>query len=101
MIATIVHIEVNPEHVDSFIQATRENHFASVKEPGNVRFDFIRNDDYPERFVLYEAYKNKAAAAAHKETPHYLKWKETVALWMAKPRSGIHYTAILPEFQET
>lgn len=96
MIVTIVHIEVKPEHVDSFIEATMENHFASVKEPGNLRFDFIRNDDHPELFVLYEAYENLTAAAVHKETPHYLKWKETVAPWMAKPRTGIRYTGLQP-----
>jgi autoinducer 2-degrading protein len=29
--------------------------------------------------LLYEAYDSLEGAAAHKQTPHYLKWKETVA----------------------
>lgn len=98
MKVTIVHIEVKPEHTESFIRATTENHFESVKEPGNLRFDLLRNDDDPAKFVLYEAYINEEAAAAHKETKHYLKWKETVAMWMAKPRFGIRYTGLQPEF---
>lgn len=98
MIVTIVHIKVLPDHIDSFIQASTENHLESVKEPGNLRFDLLQSDDHPGRFVLYEAYVNGSAAAAHKETAHYLKWRQTVAPWMAKPREGIRYTGLQPEF---
>jgi autoinducer 2-degrading protein len=96
MFVTIVHIEVLPEHVEEFIQASTENHLESVKEPGNLRFDLLRNQDHPNRFVLYEAYVNRSTAAAHKDTAHYLKWRETVAPWMAKPREGIPYTGLQP-----
>jgi autoinducer 2-degrading protein len=98
MIVTIVHIEVKPENIEPFIRATTENHLESVKEPGNLRFDLLRNEKDPTRFVLYEAYLDEKAAAAHKETAHYLKWRETVAPWMATPREGIRYTGIQPQF---
>ena len=38
MTVTIVHIWVNPENVKAFLQATKENHEQSIKEPGNLRF---------------------------------------------------------------
>jgi len=98
MIVTIVHIEVIPARVEAFIEASTENHLASVKEPGNLRFDLLRNDDNPNHFVLYEAYLDESTAAAHKETAHYLRWRETVAPWMAKPRQGVKYTGLQPEF---
>jgi autoinducer 2-degrading protein len=98
MTVTIVHIEVLPAYVDDFIQASTENHLESVKEPGNLRFDLLRNEDYPNRFVLYEAYENTSAAAAHKDTAHYLKWRQTVAPWMAKPREGIRYSGLQPAY---
>ena len=98
MIVTIVHIEVKPENIDLFIQATTENHLESVKEAGNLRFDLLQNEEDPERFVLYEAYADPDSAAAHKETAHYLKWRETVAPWMASPRKGIRYTGLQPAF---
>ena len=98
MFVSIVHVEVHPAHIESFIRASTENHLESVKEPGNLRFDLLRKDDDPSRFVLYEAYENETAAAAHKETAHYLKWRETVAPWMAKPREGVRYSGLLPEF---
>lgn len=97
MIATIVYVEVTPEHVDAFIRATTENHLESVKEPGNLRFDVLRKEEDPNCFVLYEAYEDQEQAAAHKLTAHYLKWRETVAPWMAKPREGIRHRAIAPD----
>jgi autoinducer 2-degrading protein len=97
MIVTIVHVEVSPEKIEDFIRATTANHLESVKEPGNLRFDVLRNDADPSRFVLYEAYENEEKAAAHKKTAHYLQWRETVAPWMAKPREGIRHTAIVPD----
>ena len=96
MQVTIVNVIVVPEHIDDFIEATRLNHEASVNEPGNRRFDVLQSTDEPTRFVLYEAYKNAAEAARHKETDHYKKWRDTVADWMAQPREGIPYTGLFP-----
>ena len=97
MQVTIVHVEVKPGHIDDFIEASRLNHEASVREPGNRRFDLLQSADDPCRFVLYEAYTSAAEAARHKETGHYLKWRETVADWMAAPREGIAYTGLHPQ----
>lgn len=97
MHVTLVHVHVKPEKVQEFIAATRENHLASVKEEGNRRFDVLQSVDDPTRFILYEAYRDEEAAAAHKNTPHYLKWRETVADWMAEPRQGVRYIGLFPE----
>lgn len=94
---TCVHIRVRPETVDAFIEASVENHKQSVKEPGNLRFDFVRQAGDPSRFMMYEAYESEAAVAAHKETPHYLKWRDTVKDMMAEPRYGIKYDIIEPK----
>ena len=97
MQVTIVHVVVSPDHIQDFIAASRLNHEASVKEPGNRRFDILQSSDDPTRFVLYEAYENAVEAAKHKETEHYLKWRETVAEWMAEPRRGVPYDGLFPE----
>jgi len=96
MHVTLVYVHVKPEHVDDFIEATRRNHEASVKEPGNRRFDVLRRPEEPSRFVLYEAYDTAASAAAHKQTDHYLEWRETVADWMAAPREGVPFEGLFP-----
>jgi autoinducer 2-degrading protein len=72
MHVTLVQVQVRPEHVQHFIDASRLNHAGSVREPGNRRFDILQSADDPGRFVLYEAYASAADAAAHKNTAHYL-----------------------------
>jgi autoinducer 2-degrading protein len=96
MHVTLVQVHVKPEHIDDFITATQRNHDASVQEPGNRRFDVLQAIDDPARFILYEAYADPADAAAHKDTPHYLSWRDTVADWMAEPRQGIPYLGLFP-----
>ena len=96
MHVTLVHVQVVPDHIDDFIAATRANHEASVREPGNLRFDVLQSAEDPAHFVLYEAYRSAEDAAAHKETAHYLRWREAVAGWMAEPRRGEPYTGLMP-----
>ena len=96
MLATLVYVHVKPEAVEPFMEATRLNHEGSVNEPGNVRFDVIQSQEDPTRFVLYEVFEDANAAAAHKLTPHYLTWKETVTEWMAEPREGVAYRVLCP-----
>ncbi|HLF97182.1 MAG TPA: antibiotic biosynthesis monooxygenase [Methylococcaceae bacterium] len=97
MHVTLVHVHVKPDCVEAFLAATRENHENSVQEPGNRRFDVLQSPDDPTRFVLYEAYASEADAAAHKQTSHYLKWRDTVAGWMAEPRQGVRYAGLYPQ----
>ncbi|MCX7627850.1 MAG: antibiotic biosynthesis monooxygenase [Methylophilaceae bacterium] len=96
MYVTLVHVRVKPEHLAAFIEATRLNHTQSILEPGNRRFDVLQSADDPTRFVLYEAYASEADAAAHKQTPHYLAWRDAVADWMAEPRQGVRYLGLYP-----
>jgi autoinducer 2-degrading protein len=96
MHVTLVHVTVKPGHIDDFIEATRRNHEASTQEPGNRRFDVLQSSDDPGQFVLYEAYASAADAAAHKETAHYLAWRDAVAGWMAEPRRGVSYAGLMP-----
>jgi autoinducer 2-degrading protein len=96
MHVTLVHVTVKPEHIDDFITVTRRNHEASIKEPGNRRFDVLQSNDDPSHFVLYEAYASATDAAAHKETAHYMSWRDQVADWMMEPRKGVRYTGLFP-----
>jgi len=96
MIVTTVFVYVKPENVGGFIEASRKNHLGSIEEPGNFRFDVTQCKDDPTKFMLYEAYLSEEAAKAHKGTGHYLKWKETVADWMAKSREKESYNILFP-----
>src|SRR5262245_2850393 len=93
----LVHVNVQPKFVEAFKQASHENASRSVKEEGIARFDVIQQTDDPTKFILVEVYKSADAPAAHKETAHYARWRDTVAEMMAEPRQGIKYTNIFPE----
>lgn len=95
----VLHVEVfvKPEHVDAFIDIIRANHLGSIAEPGCLRFDVVRSVDDPTRFVLWEAYVDEAASDAHKETPHYLAFKEGTADMMARERIRTVYEGLFPE----
>jgi quinol monooxygenase YgiN len=94
MLATIVYVDVKPEYTDAFIEITKYNSENSRKEAGNIRFDVLRSDTDPNRFFLYEVYADKEAAALHKTTEHYMKWRDTVAPMMASPRTSDPTTPI-------
>lgn len=97
MLVVHVHVHVKPETVEAFKQATLANARESVKEPGIVRFDFSQQQDDPTRFVLVEVYRAPEAQLAHRETKHYLIWRDAVAAMMAEPRVGVKFTNIFPD----
>jgi len=101
MYVTVVHIHVKPEHVADFIEAVGANHAASVREPGNLRFDILQSVDDPTHFITYMAYRDEASARAHRETPHYFAFRDTVADWMVEPRRNVPYIGLFPAFEGT
>lgn len=96
----LVHVRVQPESVGAFEAATRDNAANSRLEPGAVRFDVLRQADDPTRFVLVEVYRTAEDAAAHKQSSHYLRWRDTVGPLMAEPRVGVLYQNLSPSDAE-
>lgn len=94
MYVVCVTVFVKPEFNRQFIEATLDNATNTRKERGNVRFDVIQAEEDANRFMLYEAYHSKDDFVSHQQTQHYLRWKSTVADWMAQPRSGVRHHAV-------
>ncbi len=92
----LVHVNVKPERIEAFKQATVENAMNSLQEAGIARFDVIQQTEDPTKFILVEIYKTADAPAAHKDTAHYARWRDTVAQMMTEPRQGIKYSNIFP-----
>lgn len=96
MLVVHIQIHVKSESIAEFIKATVENAGASIQEPGIARFDFVQQQDDPSRFVLVEAYRSTDAVTAHRATPHYAKWRDTVEPMMADPRQRTLFNALAP-----
>ncbi len=87
MLVVHVHVRIWPERIGDFLAATVINARASLAEPGVLRFDVIQDQADPAHVVLTEVYRDDDASAAHKATPHYAVWRDTVADMMAGPGS--------------
>ena len=97
MHVTLVHVRVTPGMEAAFIEASRKNHEGSIAEDGNRRFDILQDPADATRFILYEAYVSEADAKAHKETAHYMAWRDTVNAMMAEPRRGEPMLGLFPQ----
>ena len=94
-----VYVQVKTDAVEAFRAATLDNARHSVKEQGVARFDVIQSVEAPTRFLLVEVYRSPEAQAAHKETAHYLRWRDAVAPLMAEPRTSARYVNVFPDAQ--
>jgi len=94
IVHVFIHVKIGC--CEAFKSATLENAQNSLREPGIARFDFIEQTDAPDRFVLVEVYRTPEDALKHKETAHYMVWRDAVEDMMAEPRSSIKFTNIEP-----
>ena len=96
MLVVHVHVRIRAERIGDFLAATVINARASLAEPGVLRFDVIQDQADPTHVVLTEVYRDDDASAAHKATPHYAVWRDTVADMMAEPRRSVRYSVVFP-----
>jgi autoinducer 2-degrading protein len=94
MLVLSVSIHVKPEHVEEFIPATLANARGSRSEPGNLRYDVLRDEEDPNHFLLYEVYRDAAALEAHGQSSHYKAWSVAVGPWMIAPRTRVRAQAL-------
>jgi (4S)-4-hydroxy-5-phosphonooxypentane-2,3-dione isomerase len=92
-----VHIRVKPEQLDAFKTATLDNARNSHQEAGVLRFDFLQDRADPTRFTLVEVYRDESDVATHRETAHYLRWRDIVTDMMDGERTRVIYDALFPD----
>lgn len=92
-----VFVKTKPGTEEAFRDASLKNARESAKEPGISRFDVLQDKDDTNSFVLVEVYKDSEAPAKHKETAHYLEWRDTVADMMAEPRQARKFVNHFPK----
>lgn len=77
MISLLVNVEVDPNRVDQFITWIKEEaEDARTKEPGCRGFKVSQSQEKPNVFTLIELYDDEAALEAHRQTPHFLLFRE-------------------------
>ena len=97
MLVVHVHVRIRPGQAEAFLAATLVNARASLGEPGVLRVDVLQDQADPQHVVLVVVYRDDDASAAHKLTPHYATWRDTVAEMMAEPRQSTRFSAVFPD----
>ncbi len=78
MFVVAVRFELFPEGAEAFKNAVLPNAATSeMTEPGCRQFDACFNEDGTHCF-LYEVYDDEAAFEAHRNSAHFLKFKEAI-----------------------
>jgi len=95
-----VTVRVKRAFISEFIEASTAHQANTIKEKGNLRFDFLQSLDDPTLFLFYEAYRSQADIELHREADSYRTWRRTVEPWMAVPRVGLGYRAVAPDDAE-
>lgn len=72
MIFIAVKFKVKPEYADQWMEVVHDFTRATRAEPGNLWFEWSRNIEDPEEYVLLEAFKDDAAEA-HVGSDHFTK----------------------------
>ena len=93
----VVNIRVKDARAAEFLNATRQNVRATLKEPGVRRFDLLRESAASSRFLLIEVYDTAEDQTRHKESAHYRRWAEEVEPLLAEPRSRTIYDSCFPQ----
>jgi quinol monooxygenase YgiN len=97
MFVVAVTYEINPEHRESFRAAILKNAAASLRdEPGCHQFDVCFSDD-GARCFLYEVYTDSDAFAAHRATPHFKEYDQTVKGWVLNKKLETYTRANDPQ----
>jgi autoinducer 2-degrading protein len=79
MVILMVQVHIKPEMRDRFLAVIEHDATHSEgDEPGCLRFDVLQDSEDPNQFYYYEVYRDEAARAAHRETPHFKSYSEQI-----------------------
>jgi quinol monooxygenase YgiN len=75
-VVRIAEIEVEPQQVETYRAALREEIEASIRlEPGVLMLYALAVKGHPEQVRMVEVYANQGAYEAHLQTSHFKKYK--------------------------
>ena len=69
---------------EALLSALKQNVMGSRKEPGNITFEVFEDTATPGKFYLIEDWRSMEAIEAHREAPHFKKYMEQSAEFLAE-----------------
>ena len=71
MIVVLARWTAKGEFLSFVLEAMIELQKATRSEPGNIAYDLFQDPQAPEKFLIYESYKDAQAVEAHRTSPHF------------------------------
>lgn len=78
----VTHVDVVPRRradAEAALQRLAED---SRHDRGNMCYDVFQQEDRPNHFTLYAVWHSEADFAAHEQSAHRLRFRETLAPWL-------------------
>ncbi|WP_257812603.1 (4S)-4-hydroxy-5-phosphonooxypentane-2,3-dione isomerase [Aggregatibacter actinomycetemcomitans] len=97
MFAMLVEINIKEGKELEFLDVFERNHIGTRQEPGNLRFDVLRDPEVRTRFYAYEVYVNEAALEEHRKTAHYHRCVAELEPIVTGSRSKKIFEWVFPE----
>lgn len=98
MLIQMVSINVKEGHAAEFLEAFRINYEGTRSEPGNLRFDVLRDPQDENTFLIYEVFQSAEALEDHRKTEHYKECVRMIDPILAGPRTKVYYNAEMADF---
>jgi quinol monooxygenase YgiN len=81
----VTYVDVYPNFADGTADALRQFVAASKKDPGFVRFEFMRDVSRTNHFAIVEVWQSRQMYEGHLTQPHVKAFREKIQPWMGSP----------------
>lgn len=81
-------------HEDEVAQIFSQLQAASRKEPGCLMYVVHRHKTDPQRFFIYEQYRDDAAREAHRQSPHFQEYAISALKDIGERKEGELYSPL-------
>jgi quinol monooxygenase YgiN len=90
MIVIVVKNPVRAKYTEEWLSLVGPFTEATRNEPGNVSFDWFRDPNDPNLWVLVEVFQDQAAGDVHAQSEHFQAAMSEMPKWLAAVPEIIH-----------
>lgn len=94
VLVILIFLDVLRDYTESFTIATLEMAHTSLREKGCRRFEVIRDETVPTRFVLSMLFNSRADGELHLLMQHHDDWQTATASMLSEPPQISTYTQL-------
>ncbi len=91
-------VNINPDDVQAFANATITLQRTTRATSGNIRFELLQEVKNPNRMMLFEAYRSELDVSDQVHSEHYQSWRDTTIPYVTDlVLTSTRYQTIFPK----